>query len=222
VSRELDVTTWYLEMRSPAQRVPPRGPAPEHRIEQAKIASPELSRFLYTAVGGDWFWIDRLGWSYAQWMAFLDRPETETWIAYREGTVAGYFELDDQGERGVEIAYFGVLPRFFGCGLGSALLDAAIRRAWELGPPRVWVHTCTLDHPSALPNYLARGFREYDRKVHSQRLPDAPPGPWEGARRPPPGETPCTEAGSVDSSSTARGTTSKGPRPSGAAPSDST
>jgi len=25
----------------------------------------------------------------------------------------------------------------------------------------VWLHTCTLDSPNALPNYRARGFRPY-------------------------------------------------------------
>ena len=25
-------------------------------------------------------------------------------------------------------------------------------------PKRVWVHTCTLDHPNALRNYIARGM----------------------------------------------------------------
>jgi hypothetical protein len=28
-------------------------------------------------------------------------------------------------------------------------------------PSRVWVHTCTLDHPGALANYQARGFAIY-------------------------------------------------------------
>jgi GNAT superfamily N-acetyltransferase len=58
----------------------------------------------------------------------------------------------------VEIAYFGLLPAFVGRGLGGYLLTVATERAWELAPPRVWLHTSTLDHPAALPNYLKRGF----------------------------------------------------------------
>ncbi len=55
--------------------------------------------------------------------------------------------------------YFGLLPEFIGRGLGGPLLTAAVRRAWEIpGARRVWLHTCTEDHPQALANYLSRGF----------------------------------------------------------------
>ncbi len=57
-----------------------------------------------------------------------------------------------------EIAYFGLLPPYVGQGLGKYLLSEAAARAWTLQPSRVWLHTSTLDHPAALPNYLARGF----------------------------------------------------------------
>jgi len=36
-----------------------------------------------------------------------------------------------------------------------------VRDAWSLRPRRVWLHTCTLDHPHALANYMARGFVPY-------------------------------------------------------------
>ena len=75
------------------------------------------------------------------------------------GSPAGYFELDRQGES-VEVAYFGLLPPFIGLGLGGALLAAAVARGFELST-RVWLHTCTLNHPQALANYLARGLRPY-------------------------------------------------------------
>lgn len=59
----------------------------------------------------------------------------------------------------VEIAYFGLAPHFVGRGLGGALLTSAIEEAWRWDASRVWVHTCSLDHPSALRNYEARGMR---------------------------------------------------------------
>ena len=96
-------------------------------------------------------------------------------------TPAGYFELEKQRDTrntqeagvststdAVELVYFGVLPPFIGRGVGGALLTEAIRRAWALGPQRVWVHTCTLDHPAALPNYQKRGFRIYDQKRNAE------------------------------------------------------
>jgi ribosomal protein S18 acetylase RimI-like enzyme len=177
------VTTFYLEMTDAAQLRRPRHAVAGFEVRRITVACPELNRFFYTAVGGDWYWIDRLPWSYDQWLAIIGRPGYETWVAYSEGTPAGYFELDDRPTTGVEITYFGLLPQFVGRGLGGHLLTAAIERAWQRRPPRVWVHTCTLDHPSALANYQARGFRLYKEEQHEENLPEQRPGPWPGANR---------------------------------------
>src|SRR5262245_62196447 len=93
-------------------------------LVRAEIPCPELNRFLYTAVGARWWWYSRLPWDYARWMAYLDRPEIETWVAYVSGSAAGYFELERQGEAAVELAYFGLLPRFVAKALGGELLTA--------------------------------------------------------------------------------------------------
>ena len=176
-----EITTWHLEMTREELR--PARPCPEARIERAEIPCPELNRFFYSAVGGDLFWIDRLGWTYDQWMAWLDRPELETWIASVQGTPAGYVEIERQAEGSTEIVYFGLLPQFIGRGLGGALLSRAIERAWETGASRVWVHTCSLDGPAALPAYKARGFRLFKTETSSVDMPERPPGPWPGAGR---------------------------------------
>jgi GNAT superfamily N-acetyltransferase len=168
-------------MIRPSELRPSSAAGAELVVRQARIACPEFSRFLYTAVGGNWYWIDRLDWTYRQWLDYLDRPELETWVGYVEGAPAGYFELERQAEGDVEIAYFGLLPQFIGRGLGGRLLTRAIERAWEWGAGRVWVHTCTLDGPAALSNYQARGFRIYKEEVTEADLPDRSPGPWPGA-----------------------------------------
>jgi len=62
------------------------------------------------------------------------------------------------------------------------LLCAAIRRAWETGARRLVVETCSLDHPAALANYRARGFRVVRTTTHARTLPDEPVGPWPGCR----------------------------------------
>jgi GNAT superfamily N-acetyltransferase len=175
------VTIRYLEMLSPQELRPARPPSTPVELRRAEIPCPPLNRFLYTAVGGDWYWVDRLPWSYAQWQAYLERPELETWVAFVAGTPAGYFELERQPEEQVEIAYFGLLLQFIGRGLGGWLLTAAVQRAWEMDARRVWVHTCTLDGPTALQNYLSRGFRLYREETTEVELPDQPPGPWQGA-----------------------------------------
>src|SRR5207302_10488113 len=97
------------------------------------------------------------------------------WVMYRQGAPVGYFELRRDTDA-VEIVYFGLLPEFVGRGLGKALLTVAVRRAFELGAARVWLHTCTLDHPAALPNYLARGFKEYHKESYTIERQEAAEG----------------------------------------------
>jgi ribosomal protein S18 acetylase RimI-like enzyme len=177
------VITYYLEMTNPAELQPTIGNPAGLEVIQAQIPCPELNRFFYTAVGGDWYWIDRLPWTYEQWRAYVARPELETWVAYRAGTPAGYFELEMQPAANVEIVYFGVLPQFIGRGIGGRLLTAAIERAWQRKAARVWLHTCSLDHPGALANYRARGFRLFKEEIAFENLPGETPGPWPGAHR---------------------------------------
>jgi GNAT superfamily N-acetyltransferase len=174
------VTIKHLEMTARDQ-LRPSAPRPDLDVRRAEVALPELNRFLYTAVGGSWYWLERLSWTYERWLAYLDRPEVETWVGYVAGSPAGYFELEAQAGGNVEIVYFGLLPRFVGRGLGGALLTAAVERAWARGAARVWLHTCDLDHPGALANYLRRGFRVFKEEVKEEELPPRSPGPWPGA-----------------------------------------
>lgn len=180
-----EVTTWHLELTAPEQLRPAGGLPAGVRLEQVERPSPGLNRFLYTAVGGEYFWTQRLSWTWARWMDWLDRPEVETRVALAGGAPAGYFELESQdGGASVELAYFGVLPEWVGRRLGGPLLEAAVRAAWARGPRRVWVHTCSLDHPRALAAYQARGFRLFDTVRSIEDLPEVAPGPWPGAERP--------------------------------------
>ncbi|MFF8957541.1 GNAT family N-acetyltransferase [Streptomyces sp. NPDC014894] len=182
------VTTWSLEQTSPADARPAGPPPAEVRIERAAIPSPEFSRFLYTAVGGDVQWTDRLSLTYGQWAEALGAPGTETWVAYEKGTPAGYAEIAAQDGGSVEIVYFGLIPAFRGRRIGGHLLSYVLERAWdlaerwpELGPTkRVWLHTCSKDGPHAMDNYLRRGFRLFDTSVEDE--PETvTPGPWPGA-----------------------------------------
>lgn len=197
--QRVGVTTWYLEQASADELVAARGPGDGVRVERAAVASPEFSRFLYTAAGQDVTWTDRLEWSYARWREFLERPGVETWVAYEHGTPAGFIELaadqpdhtgqpGGEGEGTVEISYFGLLPAFRGRGIGGHLLSYGTARAWDLAgrwedhtaTKRVWVHTCSKDGRYARANYERRGFRVY--RTESAAEPVVPtPGPWPGA-----------------------------------------
>jgi GNAT superfamily N-acetyltransferase len=175
------VTTFYLEMRDPRDLRPRRSPRTDIAMVRVTPPSPQLNRFFYTAVGADWHWTSRLPWTYQQWLDYLDRPELETWMLTVQSVPAGYFELEAQPGADVEIAYFGLLPPYVGCGLGSHLLTAAIERGWAMGARRVWVHTCTLDHPQALANYQARGLALYKQETKIEEVATQPTGPWPGA-----------------------------------------
>lgn len=180
-SRRHAVTTWHLEMRKRAKLQAARAPAELPQILRAEIPVPELNRFLYTYVGSAWHWRDRLPWTLAQWQHWLDRPVVQTWVMYLRGTPAGYVELEKQADDAVEIAYFGVAAPFLGRGLGGHLLSCGIERAWDMGAARVWVHTCSLDHPAALANYRARGMVVFREETEDKELADTLPEPWPGA-----------------------------------------
>jgi len=175
------VTTWHLEMLAPEQLRRSKVPTPAPDIVRAEIPSPALNRFLYTSVGGDWHWVDRLPWTWQRWMQWLDRPAHQTWVMYVSGTPAGYFELERQGDD-VEIAYFGIAPAFIGRKLGGHLLTRTIEQAWAMGAKRVRVHTCSLDHPAALANYQARGMTIHREETQLKEVADLAPGPWPGAQ----------------------------------------
>jgi GNAT superfamily N-acetyltransferase len=126
-------------------------------------------RFLYSSVGEQWRWRDRLIMPEDELETILSAPETSVHVLYAHGIPAGYVELARQGET-TEIAYFGLRPGFMGRGLGKHLLSFGIARAWDDGSQRVWVHTCNLDGPHALSNYLKRGFSIYE--THVQPMPE--------------------------------------------------
>ncbi len=184
----ITLTTWSLEMTSPADLVAAAPAGPEISIVRSEVPSPEFSRFLYASVGGDLHWTDRLKLTRAQWVEQLERPGVETWVAYDRGTPAGYVELDPQEDGVVEIMYFGLLPDFRGRRIGGHLLSVGVARAWSLAERwpdreptrRVWVHTCSQDGPTAMSNYERRGFKVFRTETESKA--DTPtPGPWPGA-----------------------------------------
>jgi ribosomal protein S18 acetylase RimI-like enzyme len=147
----------YLEQKSRNDLRPAPSPGEDVTVLQVNDCEPAFWRRLYGEVGAEYHWVDRLGWSDDTIRTYLSDPSGSLWILSVDGSVAGYFELRKHPDDSVEIAYFGLLPAYIGRGLGKYLLSEATSRAWDLRPARVWLHTSTLDHPSALPNYLARG-----------------------------------------------------------------
>jgi GNAT superfamily N-acetyltransferase len=163
------IITTYLEMRSADQLCPKRSADARFHIREKKERDWRFNRDLYVAVGEKWSWNDKRVWTDEQWKKYSLAPELRTFAAYYDDSLAGYYELRGDNEGGVQIAYFGLLPEFIGRGLGGALLTNAIEEAWRTSPSttRVWVHTCTLDHPAALGNYEARGMVVYKQETEN-------------------------------------------------------
>ena len=159
------VVRTYLELPTiDALRAAPVPAAVTSPVRIERLASPGAEQYLalYRAVGDAYHWRDRLAWSAARLADYLARPEVSVWVLRVGDETAGYFELLDDTARdgGVEIVYFGLIARFHGRGLGRYMLTRAVEEAWRTPHARrVWLHTCTLDGPAALPNYLGRGFR---------------------------------------------------------------
>jgi len=166
----MQATRTYLELIDPGKFRPAFGHFPDVTIRRVSPgeATAELYRRCYRTVGEAFHWRDRWHWTDGQIRAHLADPAISLHIATRTGGVlVGWYELRRvAADASVEIAYFGLVPAEFGRGLGKHLLSCAVGDAWALRPERVWLHTCTLDHPNALPNYAARGFVPYKTEVY--------------------------------------------------------
>ncbi|MEL0629149.1 GNAT family N-acetyltransferase [Psychromonas aquatilis] len=163
-----DTTIYYLEMLKEEQ-LKAKPIVEGLMIMEAEIKNYRFNRYLYSLVGEQWQWFDKLNESEQAWKAYSERDSLRTWVAYYQGTIAGYFELEKTANQEVEIKYFGLSPAFIGKGFGGYLLTYAIQQAWQsCHAKRLWVHTCSLDHPSALGNYQARGFTLYHQEIEPE------------------------------------------------------
>ena len=165
------VVRTYLEMDTP-DRLTGRAPMPSGYVVRRESVDPDLYRELYDGVGLEYYWRDRRAWSDEQ-LPHLSKPTVSIWVLWEASSTRGFFELDRHDDGSVEIAYFGLMPMGIGLGLGRALLTRAIDEAWNVkpAPSKVWLHTCTLDHPAALANYLARGFQVTRTERYTAELP---------------------------------------------------
>jgi ribosomal protein S18 acetylase RimI-like enzyme len=166
-----EVRRTYLEMTARTDLRPARSGHTYARVERVEACPASFYRYLYSEVGRAYQWVDRLPWTDDEIRAHLATPGVSVWLLTVRNAPAGFFELKAAGDGSTEIAYFGLLPEFIGHGYGKHLLTEAVERAFDEGAGRVWLHTCTLDDPAALPNYLARGFRAFKEETYTVRSP---------------------------------------------------
>jgi len=154
----------YLEM---TERPRPR-PGPVmmglHLVPMSD-PDPERYRALFRAIGAPWLWFSRLQLDDASLRARLTAPGVALYVVQERKVDVGLLELDFSAQDEVEISFFGLAPHCTGRGAGSWLMAQALALAWAKKPRRVWLHTCSLDHPRALAFYQKHGFRPYARKV---------------------------------------------------------
>lgn len=167
--RTLPAVRTYLEQtaRTPATT---GWPDAGWRLQRVDACPPAFYRFLYREVGRPWHWLDRLPWPDERIRAHVDSPAIEIWLLTHETVPAGFAEFERAADGSVEIVYFGLLPDFIGRRAGRAFLEAVLARAWDSATTRVWLHTCTLDHPRALGTYVAGGFRVVREEAYTARL----------------------------------------------------
>ncbi|MFT5350635.1 MAG: GNAT superfamily N-acetyltransferase [Planctomycetota bacterium] len=162
------VTTYYLEMKSLSQ-LKESSESKGLNVDEVQVKQYQVNKFLYQFVGESWGWLDKLSWTNEQWEEYSGKDNLRTWLASYKGSPAGYYELEQSDDGSTEIAYFGLTPNFIGKGFGGFLLSEAIKSAWAWDDTkRVWVHTCTLDHPSAMVNYQSRGMEIYHEETHDR------------------------------------------------------
>ncbi len=162
----------YLEMRTPPTD-PPLAAPPGWTLTPAPRPETAFYRDLFRRVGGPWLWYSRLCLDDGGLRRILDDPAVEVQVLRVGGRAEGFFELDRRSPPDVELAFFGVAPALIGRGAGRLLMSNALASAWRGGTDRVWVHTCTLDHPAALGFYCKSGFRPYAGAVEVSDDPRA-------------------------------------------------
>ncbi len=161
----LDVTITSLEMRARPNRAVARPPLLKRPVMLLKAEQPTISfyRYLYNTIGRDWYWYERRQMDDETLATLIHDDKVAVYVLYIGGVPAGYVEIDSRRYPSIEIAYLGLMPEFVGCGLGRYLVDWAVDNAWSAHPERVWIHTCNLDHPAALPLYQKAGFTPFSQ-----------------------------------------------------------
>jgi GNAT superfamily N-acetyltransferase len=153
----------HLEMTErPALRPDPPGAWTLRKVETPGL---DWYRDLHRRIGEEWLWFARLQLADAELAAIIQAPLVEVHAVVQDGRDEGLLELDFRQTRQCELVYFGVTAKLIGSGAGRWLMNRALERAWSPSVTRVWVHTCTFDHPAAVAFYQRSGFRAFRRQI---------------------------------------------------------
>lgn len=154
----------YIEMRE-RPRSANFAPRPGCVLRRVDTADSGWYLDLHRRIGEELLWFSRTVLEPEALRAILDDPNVEVYALHMDGADEGLLELDFREQGQCKLAYFGVTPALVGKGAGRWLMGKAIEIAWSRPIARFWTHTCTLDHPNALPFYLRCGFTAYKREI---------------------------------------------------------
>lgn len=158
-----------LDMRA---RPRPR-PLPMVALRLTRWKEPRIEpyRALFRRIGGPWLWFSRLALDDSALAGLISDPAIEIFaVQDPRGIEIGMLELDFRAAGMCELSYFGLVKELTGKGIGQWLMAQALGIAWRKGVTRVWVHTCTFDHPAALGFYRKAGFTPFATAI--EMFPD--------------------------------------------------
>jgi GNAT superfamily N-acetyltransferase len=161
---KLAAVVTYLDMQTPPAFIPTPTTS-ELQIRRVAEAELDWYRRLYRAIGEPWLWFSRLRMKDDELRGIVHHPDVDIFVVSHNGVDGGLLEFDRRAMPDIELSFFGVVPQLIGKGAGRALLDYGLKAAWEHHPQRLWLHTCTLDHPRALDFYQKAGFVPYKRGI---------------------------------------------------------
>lgn len=150
-----------LEMHSaPPQKA---NPVSSGQFTLARLSGKDADRYLaiYRTLGHRWMWFSRLILPRDSVAAILDDPYVKAFCLVKEGRDIGLLELDFRVAGECELAFFGLVEVAIGQGAGRWMMNRALELAWAEPIARLWVHTCTFDHPGAPDFYRSSGFRVF-------------------------------------------------------------
>ena len=157
------IDRYYLEINSINELKAKRTLSDDFTLSEAEKSKFDLNKFFYKQIGKKHQWVDRLIWQDKNWIEYVSNKNLKTFILQKNNDFVGYFELLFNKNE-CEIAYFGILEEFIGKGYGGFLLSEAIRIGF-MNANRIWVHTCSLDHPNAIENYKSRGMKVFKTEI---------------------------------------------------------
>ena len=157
------IERYYLEIDTIKNLKIKSTPSENLTIKESNVNDFNINKFFYKQIGKKHQWVDRLIWQDKNWIDYVSKKNLKTFILKENDDYVGYIELIFD-KNICEIAYFGILEEYIGKGYGGFLLSEGLKIGFK-NANRIWVHTCSLDHPNAIENYKSRGMKVFRTEI---------------------------------------------------------